>query len=232
MNITLNRACAVRDHWSLEATGTFHEGSHLVSGDTGSGKSTLALMMAGLFPLSGGDIMKSGISSCMVSLQFPELHITGRTVSEECISWGTSADIILNTSGLSGKENASPLSLSRGELKRLALACVFSKDYDVLLLDEPFSSLDCQEKVKLCAEIEGRSRGITIIFTHEQDILPRVDRIWEIVEGRLTDCGRPPDAYQYWQHAPPSVRRLTARGLKPDNISLKDLQEASCRIHE
>ena len=56
VRITLNRLSAIRDQWSLSASGIFNEGVHLVSGDVGSGKSTLALMMAGLLPPSGGDI--------------------------------------------------------------------------------------------------------------------------------------------------------------------------------
>ena len=229
MNLILDRAVAVRDHWSLEASGTFEEGVHLVSGDVGSGKSTLALAMAGLFPLSGGSIRKTEITTCMLSLQFPELHITGHTVKEECASWGTSADEILGVAGLKGREDTSPFSLSRGELKRLHLACIFSKDYDLILLDEPFSSLDCVEKTKVCTTI-GQKQGITIIFTHEQEILPRVFRIWEIVDGVLTDCGRPPDAYRHWHHVPQSITRLAAQGLVPGNISIQDIEEAACRI--
>jgi len=229
MRITLDRACAVRDHWSLTASGTFDEGVHLVSGHTGSGKSTLALMMAGLFSLSGGSIGKGEITSCMLSLQFPELQVTGRTLEEECASWGAPAEEILGATGLVGRKDSSPLSLSRGELKRLHLASVFSRDYDLLLLDEPFSSLDCGEKSKLCTAIEQRS-GITVIFTHEQEILPRVFRIWEIADGKLTDCGRPPDAYERWHHVPPAVKRLAALGSLPGNISTRDIREAACRI--
>jgi energy-coupling factor transport system ATP-binding protein len=107
---------------------------------------------------------------------------------------------------------------------------MFTKEYDLLLLDEPFSSLDCQEKAKLCTTIERKSRGITVIFTHEQNILPRVCRIWEIVNGWLIDCGSPPDAFLHWRNVPPSVKRLTALGLRPNNISLEDLKEAACRI--
>jgi energy-coupling factor transport system ATP-binding protein len=229
MNITLDRARAVRDSWSLEASGVFNEGVHLISGAVGSGKSTLALLMAGLFPLSGGSIRKGDIASCMLSLQFPELQVTGRTVAEECVSWGAPADEILAATGLAGRKDTSPLSLSRGELKRLHLACVLSKDYDLLLLDEPFSSLDCREKSKLCTTLEQKP-GIIIIFTHEHEILPRVDRIWEIENGRLTGCGIPPDAYIRWHHVPPSVKKLTALGLPPANISQKDIREAACRI--
>jgi energy-coupling factor transport system ATP-binding protein len=230
MKITLKDAYGVRASWSLSASGTFKEGTHLVSGDVGSGKSTLALMMAGLFPLSGGSVVKEDISSCMLSLQFPELHITGRTLAEECTSWGTPPGDILAAAGLTGREETSPFALSRGELKRLHLECVFAKDYDLLLLDEPFSSLDCGEKVKLCSTLQRRSQGITIIFTHEQNILPRVFRIWEIEDGKLINCGRPPDAFVHWHHLPSSVKKLTVLGSRPDNISQQDLLEAACRI--
>jgi energy-coupling factor transport system ATP-binding protein len=187
-------------------------------------------MMAGLLPLSGGDIEREEITTTMLSLQFPELHVTGLSVAEECASWGVAPDEILDAIGLTGKEDASPLSLSRGELKRLHLACVLAQDYDLLLLDEPFSSLDCEEKVKLCARIGQKSKGITVIFTHEQNILPRVTRIWEIVEGTLFDCGTPPDAFQHWRHVPPVIEKLIALGSPPDNISRDDFLEAACRI--
>jgi energy-coupling factor transport system ATP-binding protein len=230
IKIILDQVYAIRDRWSLTAAGTFEEGVHLVSGDVGSGKSTLALMIAGLFPMSGGSIKKEGITSTMLSLQFPELHVTGLNVAEECASWGVNPHDILGTTGLTGKRDISPLSLSRGELNRLHLACILAKNHDLLLLDEPFSSLDCEEKAKLCARIGKMSQGITIIFTHEQEILPRVTRIWEIVDGMLVDCGTPPDAFQNWHHVPPIIENLTALGCRPDNLSLEDLREAACRI--
>jgi energy-coupling factor transport system ATP-binding protein len=114
VRITVNRLSGVRDPWSLSASGTFNEGVHLVNGDVGSGKSTLALMMAGLIPLSGGNIEKEQIATTMLSLQFPELHVTGLSVAEECASWGVAPDKILNAIGLTEKKEVSPLSLSRG----------------------------------------------------------------------------------------------------------------------
>lgn len=230
VEITLNRVSAVRDRWSLSASGTFREGVHLVSGDVGSGKSTLALIMAGFLHPSEGDIDKEEITTNMLSLQFPELHVTGLTVAEECASWGIDPDEILDSVQLTEKKRVSPLSLSRGELKRLHLACVLAKDSDLLLLDEPFSSLDCEEKVNLCATLGRKTKGITVIFTHEQNILPRVERIWEIVDGTLVDCGTPPDAFTHWHHIPPVIKKLMALGSTPDNISTDDLLEALCRI--
>jgi energy-coupling factor transport system ATP-binding protein len=232
MRVSFDNVHAVRDSWSLSVTGTFQEGVHLVSGDVGSGKTTLALMMAGFFSPQGGLIDKKEIQSSILSHQFPEHSVTGLSITDECISWGADTDEILGVSELIGRGSGSPLSLSRGELKRLHLACMLAKDCDLLLLDEPFSSLDCREKVKLCERIGHRKKGICVIFTHEQNILPRVDRIWEITDGRLIDCGVPPDAFFIWQHAPALVTRLIASGQIPDNLSMEDLRDALCRIHE
>ncbi len=232
MRVVFDHVHAMRDSWSLSVTGTFHEGVHLVSGDVGSGKTTLALMMAGFFAPQSGLIDKKEIQSTLLSHQFPEHSVTGLSIADECTSWGADTDEILRDTGMTGRMSDSPLRLSRGELKRLHLSCVLSRDCDLLLLDEPFSSLDCREKAKLCDRIAHRKKGICIIFTHEQNILPRVDRIWEINDGRLIDCGIPPDAFFSWHHAPAVVTRLIASGQIPDNLSVDDLREARCRIQE
>jgi energy-coupling factor transport system ATP-binding protein len=106
---------------------------------------------------------------------------------------------------------------------------VLSGDYELLVLDEPFSSLDCTEKERVCEEITRRSGGITIIFTHEQGIFPRVDCLWEIENGELICLGRVPDALSRWDHAPPVIKNLVAAGKIPENIAPLDLMEAACR---
>ncbi len=220
---------STRDDWSLSAEGVFNEGIHLVTGDTGSGKSTLALVLAGLFPSVTGSIKKEGISSSMIVFQFPEFHITGADLRDECRAWGVDPAVVLAATGFTGREATDPLSLSRGELKRLILACVLAKEYDLLVLDEPFGSLDCAEKERLCTALSARKRGVTIIFTHEQTYFPRIDRIWEIQDGTLHDRGRLPAALAHWDHAPALIKILLARGNVPANISPDDLREAACR---
>lgn len=229
MKLHFNAVRANRGDWSLAAQGTFCEGMHLVSGDVGSGKSTLALMMAGLLSPAGGSIVRDGISSTMISLQFPEYHVTGATVAEECRSWGLESDPILSEVNLMDKRTTAPLTLSRGELKRLHLACVLAKNYDLLLLDEPFSSLDAREKERLCEIMSQRTGGITIIFTHEQTTFPRVDHIWEIQQGMLIDRGEMPDALTRWEYAPALIKKIISSGKSLKNISPLDLQEAVCR---
>jgi len=229
MKLNLNAVRAIRGDWSLSAQGTFCEGMHLVSGDVGSGKSTLALMMAGLFSPTSGSIVREGISSTMISLQFPEYHVTGLTVAEECRSWGLDSDFILSGINIRNKCDVAPLTLSRGELKRLHLACVLAKKYDLLLLDEPFSSLDSREKERLCEILSQRTGGITILFTHEQTCFPRVDHIWEIQQGVLFERGEMPDAITRWMHAPTLIKKIISSGKILKNISSSDLQEAVCR---
>ncbi len=229
MKVRLNRIRVSRGDWSLSADGVFEEGIHLVSGDVGSGKSTLALLLAGMVLQESGTIERTGIVSAMIGCQIPEFHVTGADLERECKAWGVDPRTTIATAGLAGRETENPFDLSRGELKRLINTCILAKNHDLLVLDEPFSSLDCREKERLCSSLSGRLKGITIIFTHEQAHFPRVDRIWEIQEGALCDRGGLPSALGRWNHAPPLIKNLIERGRIPGNISQADLLEAACR---
>jgi len=230
MKIVLENVRAKRGDWSLACGGEFTPGTHLLTGDVGCGKTTLALMLAGFFPPTAGSIKKEGISSEMISFQFPEYHITGSTLADECRSWGLDPLEILSRENICRTQNTDPLSLSRGELKRLHLACLLEKEYDLLILDEPFSSLDCSEKERYCRTISRKNRGITIIITHEQSFFPRIDYLWEICRGNLVCRGKTPDAIHHWEHAPPVIKKLIEAGRVPRNLAPEDLLEAACRM--
>lgn len=73
---------------------------------------------------------------------------------------------------LSGLENRRPDSLSGGEKQRVALARIFASSPEVLLLDEPFSSLDTMLKYQLIPYIRGIINdfgGETILVSHDID---------------------------------------------------------------
>ncbi len=232
MRVDLEDLLFTRGSFCLRGSGTFDEGVHLVSGPVGSGKSTLALLLAELIRPEGGAVRRRGISSALLLLQFPEYHITSPTVSEEIESWGLEPGPLLAQTDLPGRGGDDPFHLSRGELKGLLLACMVMRNPDLLLLDEPFSSLDCIARHTACSMIEGRSKGVTIIFSHERATLPRVDVIWEMEGGTLKALGRVPEAIPRWRHAPPYLLYALEQGARPENIRLQDAREAVCRIRD
>jgi energy-coupling factor transport system ATP-binding protein len=210
MNLVLRGVEVARDGWKLQAGGMFSEGIHLVAGPVGSGKSTLAMLIAGSSTPSCGKIERAGIASLQLGMQFPEHQVTATTITGEILSWDLDPQEILAAASLRDRGGTNPLLLSRGELRRLVLACILARDPDLLLLDEPFASLDCREKTALCARIGERHRGITILFSHESWHLPRIDHLWEMRNGSLHDHGEMPGAVERWHSAPPLLHRRFA----------------------
>jgi energy-coupling factor transport system ATP-binding protein len=218
--------------FSLSASGTFLPGVHLISGRVGSGKTTLSQIVAGVLEPDSGIVSDSGIHRRTLSLQYPEYHITGPTLAREALSYGIESGPALSLAGLDGQDGRDPLSLSRGELKRFHLACLSLRTWDLLILDEPFSALDCQEKRRQCQAIEQNRLGIVMVFTHEQQILPWTDYLWEIDGGRLNFLGRLPEAVRGWRSPPANLKRLLDQGIIPANLTEEDLLEAVCRTQD
>jgi len=231
--LTLDDVAISRDNnWSFYASGGFEEGVHLITGPVGSGKTTLALLIARVLLPHSGKILTEGIGSVMLSQQFPEYHTTSATLAGEVSSWGLDPGKILPLAGLMERGSDDPFAISRGELKRLHLACVLAGEHDLLILDEPFSCLDCVGKELVCARIQERVHGITLVLTHERWMLPRVTEIWEIRKGELVGLGRVPEAIRHWKSAPPIIAKLIEVGRLPANISNTDIREAACKIRE
>jgi energy-coupling factor transport system ATP-binding protein len=229
VRVDLDSLVFSRGPFTIRGSGTFEEGRHLVNGPVGSGKSTLALLLAGLLHPGSDSVRRHGVSSVQLLLQFPEYHVTRPTVAEEVGSWGLAPEEVLARADLAGRADDDPFHLSRGELKRLTLICTLMRAPDLLLLDEPFSSLDCAAKRKVCRMIEERDAGITVIFSHERAVLPRVEALWEMEGGVLTSLGSVPGALPRWRYAPPYLRYALSEGARPENIRLTDAREALCR---
>jgi energy-coupling factor transport system ATP-binding protein len=229
MRIILEDVTLRRSGFRLGASGIFSEGIHLVTGPVGSGKSTLALALAGALRPGAGRIVKEGIGSMTLCLPFPGYHVTGTTLDGEAASWGLSPGPVLAKAGLSGRGRDDPLRCSQGELKRLVLSCILAREWDLLVLDEPYSSLDCTWKTVLSRRLGERRRGITILLTHEDENLPRVDEIWEIRDRRLVSLGQVPGAIPLWSRPPRYIRAALDGGIVPENITPDDVRDAVCR---
>lgn len=173
-----------RGRFRLAADCSFGEGLHVVTGRIGSGKSTLALALAGGLRPSAGTIHLNGVRRRLLVVQFPDHHLTGATVTTEVESWGLDPAPLLQRLGLADRAGDDPFRLSRGEQKRLVLGCALGADADLLVLDEPFASLDVPARARLGCHL-GRRAGVTVVMTHADRHLPVDAARWRISEGQV-----------------------------------------------
>jgi putative spermidine/putrescine transport system ATP-binding protein len=98
-----------------------------------------------------------------------------------------------------------PAELSGGQSQRIALARALAPEPRVLLLDEPFSSLDASLREKMRAEVAAivRQVGVTTVFvTHDQDeALSIADMVAVMSAGRIVELATPRDIYKRPRHA-------------------------------
>lgn len=159
-----------------------------VLGPSGCGKSTLLTAVAGLAQLTAGAIEIDGAAVTgphpRVGLVFQQNTLFPWKTVQENIAFGLkmrgvgrnerrdAAQELLGLVGLSGFGRHYPAQLSGGMQQRVEIARVLINQPSVILLDEPFASLDAQTRVmmqQLFLEIASRV-GLTAVFvTHDID---------------------------------------------------------------
>ena len=99
--------------------------------------------------------------------------------------------------GIQGLEQRFPHQLSGGQRQRLALARALAPSPKVVLLDEPFSSLDVEVRLRLRSELSGvlQACGASgVIVTHDPgEALAICDRVAVMRDGALHQCASPQD---------------------------------------
>ena len=214
-----NHAPAVRDV-SFELP----EGKLLsLVGESGSGKTTLLRLLAGLEQPDSGTISLDGrtLSSPAavvppeergIGLVFQHHALFPHLTVEKNIGFGLrhlSRDEreaitrqLLGLVGLADFGKRYPHELSGGERQRVALARALAPGPRLLLLDEPFSSLDARLRQAVRDDTRAilKERGATALFvTHDTgDALSIADRIVVLKHGVVQQDGAPPEVY----HAP------------------------------
>ncbi|MBY5935681.1 ABC transporter ATP-binding protein [Tateyamaria omphalii] len=158
---------------------------HLSRGDTlalvgpsGIGKSSLLRVIAGLDTRFDGTCALHG--TCAMVFQEPTL-LPWRSVAEN-ISLTTGAgdqeiEAVLHDVGLEGRAEDFPDQLSLGQQRRLALARAFAVKPDLLLLDEPFVSLDAElveDMMALFLRLRAAYSVTTILVTHVESEAKRL----------------------------------------------------------
>lgn len=206
------------DHVDLDiAAGEFVT----VLGHSGSGKTTLLRSIAGFEVPETGSIRVDGRTvlapgSRMVPAHdrgiglvsqegalFPHLTIaqnvgfglTGRSARARREAVAEVLDLV----GLSGFGKRWPHELSGGQQQRVALARAIAPNPRIVLLDEPFSSLDAYLRDSLRTEVRDllKSIGATVLLvTHDQEeALALGDRVVVMRDGQVVQSGKPHETY-------------------------------------
>lgn len=141
-------------------------------GPSGIGKSTLLRILAGIDPNFDGSV-KSSVSQAIV-FQEPTLLLWRSVLSNLLIPHPNlsveDARASLTRVGLEGKDTLFPGQLSLGQQRRLSLARAFAGAPDVLIMDEPFVSLDqktAESMLRLTETLIATHRPATVFVTHD-----------------------------------------------------------------
>ena len=227
-----------------------------ILGHTGSGKSTLIQHLNGLLAPTSGRVLFDGedIHRSKEALrdirfrvglvfQYPEYQLFEETVYKD-IAFGP------KNMGLSEKEidehvrlgarfagvdeglfGASPLELSGGQKRRIAIAGVMAMEPDVLVLDEPIAGLDpagCRSLLKNIKEYHRSTGGTVILVTHDMDVAAsEAQRLVVMNKGSIALDGTPAEIFS-------CPTELRAMGLDiPDATALAQaLRERGVEIPE
>ncbi|HXH02212.1 MAG TPA: ABC transporter ATP-binding protein [Candidatus Competibacteraceae bacterium] len=189
-------------------------------GPSGCGKTTVLRAIAGFVPLAAGQIRLRGMA-----VSAPELHVppeqrrVGMVFQDYALfphlslfdnvafgihGAGTAerrrrAGEMLELVGLSALAGRYPHELSGGQQQRVALARALAPRPDLILLDEPFSSLDVDLRERLSYEVHDilKSQGATgLMVTHDQhEAFAMGEHVGVMHEGRLRQWDTPYNLY-------------------------------------
>jgi iron(III) transport system ATP-binding protein len=200
----------------------FEEGKIIaLVGESGCGKSTLLSLVYGLLDWESGDIIfnseklmgpKGNLVPGEAEMKFVAQNfdlMPYATVAENVGKFISNINLakkretvaeLLEVVGLEEFANVLPKYLSGGQQQRVAIARALSVLPKLLILDEPFSNLDFPRKIELREKLFRyvKQNNISLVIsTHElQDIIPWLDQIVVLQNGRLIQNDNPEETFK------------------------------------
>ncbi|GAB3678762.1 ABC transporter ATP-binding protein [Salinisphaera aquimarina] len=195
------------------------EGDFLILvGPSGCGKSTLLNMLAGLEPLTEGEILLNGQRindrsprdrNIAMVFQFyalyPNMSVRRNIrfgLQMRKVPRAQQAEIVRNVARILQIEpllDRKPAQLSGGQRQRVAIGRALARDPALFLFDEPLSNLDAKLRVEMRTEIKllHQRLGTAMVYvTHDQiEAMTLGNRIAVMNEGRIQQLGSPQDIY-------------------------------------
>ena len=189
-------------------------------GPSGCGKSTLLKSVSGLLETDGGDVLIDGASVIKLPAEkrgavivfqdlrlFPHLSVEGNIEFPMKLQGVPKArrearvKSLLEMVRLPGMEKRRMSQLSGGQMQRVALARALAARPRMLLLDEPFSSLDEELRSEMddfVKELHRRSDITIVMVTHDKrEALSISDRIALMIDGRIVQVDTPEEMYMH-----------------------------------
>jgi iron(III) transport system ATP-binding protein len=190
-----------------------------ILGASGSGKTTLLRVITGFEPADRGCVTVDGVvmdDGChrvkpeqrhiglvpQDGALFPHLTVRGNVAFPlpRRDRRGPRPDEVLELVGLTGLSARYPHQLSGGQQQRVALARALASEPRLILLDEPFSSLDAGLRATVRTDVLAvlRATGTTtVLVTHDQDeALSAADHVAVLRKGQIIQADTPRQLYQ------------------------------------
>ncbi len=189
-------------------------------GPSGCGKTTLLRCIAGFEPIAGGEICIDGKrvsapdhrvapEARQIGMVFQDYALFPHLDVSRNIAFGIRAlpaepraarvAELLQLVGLQGYGAAYPHELSGGQQQRVALARALAPRPQLVLLDEPFSSLDVDLRERIAAEVRDilkREGATALLVTHDQhEAFAMADEVGVMAEGTLRQWDTPYNIY-------------------------------------
>ena len=189
----------------------------VIVGPSGCGKSTLLRAIAGLDPMVAGHIVLDGRDITAlppekrrIGLVFQDHALFPHRRVDQNIAFGLThldrgargrrVDELLELVRLPGVAKRYPHELSGGEQQRIALARALAPDPAVVLLDEPFASLDPSLRDDVRTDVIEALRlrnAAAVLVTHDrEEALALGDRVAVMSAGKMLQIDRPDEVYE------------------------------------